>query len=59
MNAVPIEIKELVIRAAIDPKSEGAKAGNGKAEASQQQTEELVGRCVEQVLEILRRQRER
>jgi hypothetical protein len=53
---VPIEIKELVIRARVDPKGEEKKTEGKKAEGQQQ---EIVAECVEQVLEILRQRRER
>jgi hypothetical protein len=53
---MPIEVKELVIRATIDPKGGEAKKG---ADAATENRQELVRECVEQVLEILRRERER
>lgn len=61
---MPIEIKELVIRATVDPGEgggettghrRGAQSGNGP----QLETDEIVQACVEQVMEILRRERER
>ena len=54
---MPIEIKELIIRATVDPKGEGGSAETGKADSSKK--EEIVQQCVEQVLEILRKKRER
>lgn len=54
---MPVEIRELVIRATVQP-AEGEKKpaqekGEGKA------TEEVIAECVEQVLAILRKERER
>ena len=55
---MPVEIKELIIRAVAVPESETA----GKAISSSDPAEErdvLVQECVRQVLQILRKQRER
>ena len=55
---MPVEIRELVIRATIDSRGkEGGGGGNGQA--SPQQKKEIVEECVEQVLEILRQKSER
>jgi hypothetical protein len=55
---MPVEIRELVIRATIDSKGkEGGGGSNGQA--SPQQKKEIVEECVEQVLEILRQKNER
>ncbi len=51
-----IEIKELVIRATIDPKGEDKKMERKKTDPSR---EEIVSECIEQVLEILRQRQER
>ena len=53
---MPIEIKELVIRATIDPQGE-AKQNDTRNRSGNQ--EELISECVEQVLGILEQQRER
>lgn len=55
-----IDIKELVIRARIDPKGEDKKpaSGSGSAKGAQMK-QEIVAECVEQVLEILRQKQER
>lgn len=59
---MPIEIRELVIRATIDAESQGGGAG-GKAavakKASGADREAIVSECVEQVIRILERERER
>jgi hypothetical protein len=60
---MPIEIKELIIRASIRDESEksadksATPSGSSGAEASQE--EQLVSRCVEQVMEILKVKNER
>ncbi len=53
---MPIEIKELVIRATIDPKDEGQK---GRTKPGVEAHGEIIAECVEQVLEILAKQQER
>ena len=54
---MPIEIKELIIRASVEDqaKKDSGKEKQQPAEAKLQ----LVEECVEQVLEILRKERER
>lgn len=64
---MPIEIRELHIKAVIDSgggkKSDaGAEAGAGAksaADGGEQNTEQLIDRCVEKVLEILKEKQER
>ena len=53
---MPIEIRELVIRARIDPKGESKKPAREEKPGAKH---EIVAECVEQVLEILRRRQER
>lgn len=53
---MPVEIRELVIRATVTAPRAVETAGS---EAPDQEREELVTICVEQVLEILRREKER
>lgn len=53
---MPIEIKELVIRATVDPKGEGDETSETKNGSGR---EELIAECVDQVLEILRNEKER
>lgn len=53
---MPIEIKELIIRATVDDQ---AKKVQNTRQTSDEEKTELVEECVEQVLEILRRERER
>lgn len=54
---MPIEIKELIIRASVEEKP-GDKAKPQQQKSVADQTR-LVEACVEQVLEILRRDKER
>jgi Family of unknown function (DUF5908) len=60
---MPIEIRELVIRATVESTKDGVEKstvtsakGSGK---SVNNDDQLVQACVEQVLEILRRKQER
>lgn len=53
---MPIEIKELIIRANVAP-PQGEK--RPAAVSSEQDRAQLVAECVEQVMEILRKNRER
>ena len=53
---MPVEIRELVIRATV---SAPRAAETASSETPDQEREELVTICVEQVLEILRREKER
>jgi hypothetical protein len=53
---MPVEIRELVIRATV---SEPRAVDAADTDAHEQELEQVVTMCVEQVLEILRRERER
>jgi hypothetical protein len=53
---MPVEIRELVIRATVSATRADEAPGSDTRE---QELEELVTMCVEQVLEILRREKER
>ena len=59
---MPIQIKELIIRATVD-EGRGENKGNGpkgaNATSSKINEEELVKRCVDEVMEVLRLQNER
>jgi len=55
---MPVEIRELVIRAEVNPGQDGAgQAGAGTGDASDR--ERLVRDCVEQVMELIRQKEER
>ncbi len=60
---MPIEIKELIIRASVRDASDQSEAGSATANTASQanasQEEKIVSRCVEQVMDILRIQNER
>lgn len=53
---MPLEIKELVIRATIDSDAGGKTESSKKEEVDR---DDVVAECVEQVMRILRRERER
>ena len=53
---MPIEIRELVIRAVVDPSS---SAASSRPPATGTDHEALVQACVDETLRILRRERER
>ncbi len=55
---MPIEIRELVIKASID-ESGVKKDKNAQTESKHLDREEIVADCVEQVMELLRSQLER
>ncbi len=59
---MPLEIKELVIRATIDAGGKdggGQGGGGGRPGRNQDDRAAIVAECVDQVMEILRRERER
>ena len=53
---MPIEIRELVIRATVRDASDSAGPG---ADTSGDERDALVAECIEQVMEILREEKER
>lgn len=53
---MPVEIRELVIRATVSAPRAAETPG---PDAREQEIEEIVATCVEQVLDILRRDKER
>ena len=59
---MPIEIKELVIRAVVGPQPGGSRSSgcmDGKHGGQGQDHDAIVQACVDETLRILRRQRER
>ena len=59
---MPVEIKEMIIRAHItDPKQnqEGTTTANETNNGSTTQMSVIVEQCVEQVMDILKREKER
>lgn len=55
---MPVEIKELVIKAEFGSPRQEASA-SASVEASESEQDDLIQECVRQVLEILDRKRER
>ena len=55
---MPIEIKEMHIKISLD---EGSNSGNTKADTSESNkgSEAIINACIEGVMEILERQKER
>lgn len=56
---MPVEIRELVIKVAVDEAGGGDKAAAGGGGGEAQAPDVIVRTCVEKVLEILKDQRER
>lgn len=57
---MPIEIRELVVKAVVDPKKGGEAAPAAEKEKPKGgDREKVVAQAADQVLEMLRRQRER
>jgi len=57
---MPIEIKELHIRVAVNASNNGQPASrNDRNESREEEKNALVAECVEQVLEVLRKKAER
>ncbi len=58
---MPVEIRELIIKATVDQEGAGASAANGVAAAggNQSPTQALISMCVDKVLEILKEKNER
>lgn len=55
---MPIEIRELVIRATVEPRRDHALGGDERG-AEGDDRARLIQRCVDEVLKALKRQRER
>ncbi len=57
---MPIEIRELVIKATVTQEStSGAASGGGSSNNSVTDKEEIINACVEKVLDILKEKTER
>ena len=56
---MPIEIRELHIRAVVGTESRQPPAGTRSGEDKEQDRESLIAQCVERVMEVLARQSER
>lgn len=55
---MPIEIRELVIRATVEPRRDNAPGGDALG-AEGDDRARLIQQCVDEVLKALKRQRER
>ncbi len=55
---MPIEIRELTIKAVVDPNS-GDGMGEGSSQQSQKSEDKVIEKSVEQTLNILEKKRER
>lgn len=53
---MPVEIRELVIRATVESQRAPESIAS---ESRDQELEDIVSQCVEQVLEVLKREKER
>ena len=53
---MPVEVRELVIKAVVDDQTKKPESQQKPAEKNSQ---DIIDDCVEQVLEILRREKER
>lgn len=56
---MPIEVRELVIKAAVADDGNGATQSNTSSNNSVGQTEEIIKTCVERILGILKDKNER
>lgn len=56
---MPIEVRELVIRVSVNASNADGAAAPGAGAASDASRQSLIADCVEQVLQVLRDQRER
>jgi len=55
---MPVEIKELVLRATVEAPSASEEPGEGNG-STDEQREEIIAACVREVLRIIERARER
>jgi hypothetical protein len=58
---MPVEIRELIIKATVEQEGAGATGANSAAAAggNQSPTQALISMCVDKVLEILKEKNER
>lgn len=55
---MPIEIRELEISVSIEDQNAGAPAGGGSGNNTPKNVDDIVARCVDQVMDMLREQKE-
>ena len=53
---MPVEVRELIIKAVVDDQLSG---GEQKKEPGTSDKDEIISECVEQVVEILKKEKER
>lgn len=57
---MPIEIRELVIKATVnEAENSSAEAGNNSGANNTSSSEEIINTCVEKIIEILKEKNER
>ena len=56
---MPIEIREVVIRAVVGPPGSGSEPFTSGTQGSEQKTQALIQECVDQVMDILKEKSER
>ena len=57
---MPIEVRELVIKATVNEDGTGGSQGNATATGAEgSSTEQMINMCVERILEILKEKNER
>jgi hypothetical protein len=56
---MPVEIRELVIKAALEANSENVSPGSSQVNNNTSPVEDLIKSCVEKVLEIIKEKNER
>lgn len=55
-----IEVRELIIRARVEETTGGSAGGNGtQASMNEKEIQKIIALCAEEVLKILKRQKER
>jgi len=56
---MPIEIKELVVKAEVDEQKNTRRTSTTQSSQSKENTEQMIEECVERVLTILRKSKQR
>lgn len=55
-----IEVRELIIRARVEETSSGSGGGNGvQSSMNEKEIQKIIALCAEEVLKVLKRQKER
>ena len=57
---MPIEVRELIIKARVEETSSGNTGGNGtQSSMNEKEIQKIIALCAEEVLKVLKRQKER